>query len=97
MNKFVGYDGQCIVMNVLIVQVEYSLWEENVLVPGCSGGRCSVAQTRRQQLEERVGWVCGVQSDFLSTFPHSGGVKILEVGQYKIYFSDSNTDHTEQH
>ncbi len=25
--------------------------------------------------------VCGVQSDFLSPFPHSGDVKILEVRQ----------------
>ncbi len=27
------------------------------------------------------GCVCGVQSDFLCSFPHSGDVKILEVGQ----------------
>lgn len=47
----------------------------------CSGGWCSVVPDRRQQFEERVGWVCGVQSDFLSSFPHSGGVKVLEAGQ----------------
>ncbi len=34
-----------------------------------------VSLTRRQQFKERVGRVCGVQSDFLSPFPHSGGHK----------------------
>lgn len=53
-----SYGGYCIVMRVLTVQAEYRLWGKNVLVPGCSGGRCSVAPTRGQQLKERVGWVC---------------------------------------
>ncbi len=48
---------------------------------GCSGGWFYVSLTRRQQFKERVGRVCGVQSDFLSPFPHSGDVKILEVRQ----------------
>ncbi len=36
---------------------------------------------RGQQFKERVDWVWGVQSDFLSPSPHSGGVKFLEAGQ----------------
>ncbi len=31
-----------------------------------------------------MSWVWGVQRDFLSPFPHSGGVKILEAGQRGI-------------
>ncbi len=50
-------------------------------MPGCSGGWFYVSLTRRQQFKERVGRVCGVRSDFLSPFPHSGDVKILEVRQ----------------
>ncbi len=44
-------------------------------------GYSSVVPTEKQQFKERVGWVCGVQSDFLSPFPHSVDVKFLEVGQ----------------
>ncbi len=68
--KYVSYDEQCVVMKVLIIQTEYSLQEKTVFV----------TLTRRQPFEERMAWVCGVQSDFRSPFPYSGGVKILEVG-----------------
>ncbi len=34
-----------------------------------------------KKFKKRVGWVCGVQGDFLSPFPHSGDVKMLEAGQ----------------
>ncbi len=34
-----------------------------------------------QQFKESVSWVWGVQSAFLSSVPHSGGVKFLEAGQ----------------
>ncbi len=78
--KCVSYDGQCIVMNVLqLFRLNIACVKKTVLVPGCSGGWFSL--TRRQQFKERVGRVCGVQSAFLSPFPHSGDVKILEVGQ----------------
>jgi len=36
-------------------------------------------QTGGQQFKEKLGCVCGVQSDFLSPFINSGGVDILEV------------------
>ncbi len=62
-----------------VVQVGYGLGVKTVLVSGCFG--FSVAPARGQQLKERVSWVWGVQSDFLSPFPHSGGVKFLEAGQ----------------
>ncbi len=41
---------------------------------------CSVVPARGQQFNQGVGWVCGVQSDFLSPFPLSGGIKFLEAG-----------------
>lgn len=65
--------GKSTVMRVLNAQTKNSLKEEAVLVTGCSGAQCSVTPAR--------GWVCGVQSDFLSPFSYSGGVKILKVGQ----------------
>ncbi len=40
----------------------------------------SVVPARGHQFKERVSWVWGIQSDFLSPFPHSGDIKILEVG-----------------
>ncbi len=52
-----------------------------VLVFGCFGAQCSVAPARGQRFKERVSWVWGVQSHFLSPSPHSGGVKLLEAGQ----------------
>ncbi len=61
--------------------VGYGLGVKTVLVSGCFGAQCSVALAKGQQLKERVSWVLGVQSDFLSPFPHSGGVKFLEAGQ----------------
>ncbi len=36
---------------------------------------------RGQRFKERVSWVWGVQSDFTSPFPLSGGVQFLEAGQ----------------
>ncbi len=43
---------------------------------------CSVALAKGQQFKaEPVSWMLEVQSDFLSPFPHSGGVKFLEAGQ----------------
>ncbi len=48
---------------------------------GGGGGLCSVAPARGQQFKESVSWVWGVQSAFLSSVPHSGGVKFLEAGQ----------------
>ncbi len=47
-------------------------------MPGCSGGQNSTVE------RESGLCVCGVQSDFLSPFPYSGDVKILEVGQRGI-------------
>ncbi len=46
--------------------------EETVPVSGRSGAQSSVASTRRQQFKEGVCWMWGVQSDFASTFAHSG-------------------------
>ncbi len=63
------------------VQVGYDLGVKTVLVSACFGAQCSVEPARGQQFKERVSWVWGVQSDFLSPFPHSGGVKFLEAGQ----------------
>ncbi len=54
---------------------------KTVLVSGCFCSQWSVALARGQQFKERVSWMWGVQSNFLSPFPHSGGVKFLEVGQ----------------
>ncbi len=54
---------------------------KNVLVSGCFCAQWSVAPARGQQYKERVSWVWGVKSDFLSPFPHSGGVKFLNAGQ----------------
>lgn len=51
--KYVSYDEQCIVKKVLIIQAEYSLWEKKLI---CGEGNSS----------NRVVWVCGVQSAFLS-------------------------------
>ncbi len=56
-----------------IVQAKYCLRKKMLL--------CLASLNKRQQFKERVGRACGVQSDFLSLFPHSGDVKILEVGQ----------------
>ncbi len=53
--------------------------EKTILVSGCFCAQWSVAPARGQQYKERVSWVWGVQSDFLSPFPHSGGVKILII------------------
>ncbi len=50
--KYVSYDEQFIVKKVLIIQAEYSLWEKQI----CGEGNSS----------NRVVWVGGVQSDFLS-------------------------------
>ncbi len=36
---------------------------------------------RGQRFKERVSWVWGVQGDFTSPFPLSGGVQFLEAGQ----------------
>ncbi len=63
-----------------VVQVGYGLEVKTVLVSGCFGVQCSVAPARGQQFKESMSWVWGVQSDFLSPFPHSGGVKFLEAG-----------------
>ncbi len=64
-----------------VVQVGYGLGVKTVLVSGCFGAQCSVAPARGQQFKEKVSWVWDVQSDRLSPFPHSGGVKFLEAGQ----------------
>ncbi len=68
-----------------VVQVGYDLGVKTVLVSGCFGAQCSVAPVRGQQFKERVSWMWGVQSDFLSPFLYSGGVKLLEAGQRGIY------------
>ncbi len=47
--------------------------KKTVLVSGCFGAQWSVGQP----FKERVSWLWGVQSDFLSPFLHSGDVKIL--------------------
>lgn len=52
--KYVSYDEQCIVKKVLIIQAEYSLCEKKKMI--CGEGNSS----------NRVVWVCGVQSAFLS-------------------------------
>ncbi len=41
---------------------------------------CSAGQGATVQRESELG-VRGPESDFLRPFPHSGGVKFLEVGQ----------------
>ncbi len=64
-----------------VVQVGYGLGVKTVLVSGCFGAQCSVTPDRGQQFKERVSWVWRVQSDFLSPFPYSGGVKFLEARQ----------------
>ncbi len=52
-----------------VVQVGYDL-----------GGKNSIIIIKKMQpFKERVSWVWGVQSDFLSSFPHSADIKILEV------------------
>ncbi len=56
-----------------IVQAEYSLRSETVLVPGIADQKPTV--------QRETGRMCRVQSDFLSPFPHFGDVQILEVGQ----------------
>ncbi len=48
------------------------LREETVPVSGLSGAQSSVASARRQQFKEGVCWIWGVQSDFASSFAHSG-------------------------
>ncbi len=53
-------------------------WGGNVLVVWCSV-LCSAGQRATAQRES--GLTVGVQSDFLSPFPHSGGVKFLEAWQ----------------
>ncbi len=42
------------------------------------------ADQKAKVLKIDLGWVCVVQGDFLSSFPHSGDVKILEAGQRGI-------------
>ncbi len=73
---------RCTVPGVLcVVQVDTAWGNKTVLVSGCFCAQWSVALARGQQFKERVSWMWGVQSNFLSPFPHSGGVKFLEVGQ----------------
>ncbi len=53
------------------------VWGKKIFL--CCGAQCYIAPTRRQQFEEEVCWMWGVQSDFASTFAHSGWVQLLEV------------------
>ncbi len=63
-----------------VVQVGYGL-----------GGKCSCvwlfwcsmlcSAGQRATVQRESGLTVGVQSDFLSPFPHSGGVKFLEAWQ----------------
>ncbi len=46
--------------------------EETVPVSGRTSAQSSVASARQQQFKEGVCWVWGVQSDFASSFAHSG-------------------------
>ncbi len=64
-----------------VVQVGYGLGEKTVLVSGCFGAQWSVASARGNSSKREWAGVWGVQSDFLSPFPHSGDIKILEVGR----------------
>ncbi len=55
---------------------------KNIRVSGCFGAQWSVAPARGQQFKERVSWLWGVQSDFLSHFLHSRGV-ILDYTRWR--------------
>ncbi len=69
-------------------------WGKTVLVSGCFGAQWSVAPARGQQFKESGSWVWGVQSAFLSSVPHSGGVKFLGIvesyvwGRGKIHYQE---------
>ncbi len=63
----------------LTVREVDGLREEAFPMSGCCGAQCYIAPTRRQQFEEEVNWMWGVQSDFASPFAHSGWVQLLEV------------------
>ncbi len=83
--KCVSYDGQCIVMNVLqLFRLSKACIKKlflclAVLVVGIADLKATVSKREWAR-------VCGVQSDFLSPFPHSGDVKTLEVGQGALIF-----------
>ncbi len=67
--------------NVITVHKVDCLGEETVLVPGCPGNWGSVAPARWQKFKKGMTWMGGIQSDFLSPFPHSGCLQFLKGGQ----------------
>ncbi len=65
----------------LIVHKVNCLGEETDLVSGCPGNWGSVAPARWQKFKKGMTWMGGIQSDFLSPFPHSGCILFLKGGQ----------------
>ena len=71
----------CISGEHLTVHEVDCLGEETVLVPDCPGICGSEAPARWQKFKKGVTWMRGIQSDFLSPFPHSGCIQFLKGGQ----------------
>ncbi len=85
---------RCTVRGCVVLFRWDMIWGKTVLVSGCFGAQWSVAPARGQQFKESVSWVWGVQSAFLSSFSHSGGVKFLGIvesyvwGRGKIHYQE---------